>query len=115
MKKQILLFLFPLSVISCVQNEPSLLLINNSGEQYDSIHVFSKPSLPTTFNHFLTGDKRKGKILFENNDKSDGAYGIKLYKGGKVVRSEYFGYYTNGASLNSGFKITIEKDTIVIE
>lgn len=115
MKVKIITFLSSLVLISCIQDEPLVVLINESGEQYDSAQVFSTPNLPTTFNMLTTDDRRKGVILFDKTIQSDGTYGIKLYKGSEVVRSRYFGYYTNGGSLNKNFKITIERDTIIVE
>jgi hypothetical protein len=115
MKNQFFIFLLFFVITGCVQNEPTVTLINDSREKYDSVQVFSSVALPTTFTKFKPGDKRSGRIHFDAKKKNDGAYGLKLYKGNEVIRSRYFGYYTNGASLNSNFTIRVESDTILID
>ena len=115
MKNQFFIFLLFFVITGCVQNEPTVTLINDSREKYDSVQVFSSAVLPTTFTDILPDEERSGKIHFDAKNQNDGAYGLKLYKGNEVIRSRYFGYYTNGASLNSNFTIRVESDTILVD
>ena len=55
----------------------------------------------------------KGEILFDKEVFGEGSYQLKVFKKGNIVRYKAFGYY-DGGSLNRGFKITIETDTIII-
>ena len=53
--------------------------------------------------------------MFDKNKKGDGCYSILAYKKDSAVISQGFGYYTNGASLDREFNISIMKDTIIVK
>lgn len=116
MKKTIIISLLTLNFLSCLpKSEPDVVIVNNTNSSFDSIRVFANNSKPTTFFSLGENEKVKGKIEFDRKKKGDGSYSILAYNKGSVVRSQGFGYYTNGASLNYAFKIVIKKDTIHIE
>jgi hypothetical protein len=81
---------------------------------FDSIKVFSTLNMPTIFKNIEPNKVVNGRIIFDKNNRTDGAYIIQIYKDGKIVRQNNFGYYTNGKSLNRLLKIVIEADTIKI-
>lgn len=110
MKKLILAFLTVL--MACVSDNPKVTISNNTKTNYDSIRVFSTPNAPTIFKNIGANQVLNGRILFDQNNTSDGAYTIQIYMNGKIARQKCFGYYTNGKSLNRFINVVIEADTL---
>ncbi|WP_163718739.1 WG repeat-containing protein [Mangrovibacterium lignilyticum] len=111
MKSLVLLFFVALSV-SCIRDHPKVIIQNESGTTFDSIKISSNGD-PTIF-YEVTPDKVvRGTICFNQAMKGDGCYQIQLFNRGIIVRSACFGYYTNGASLDDKFRITIPKNMLI--
>ncbi|MCX7551702.1 hypothetical protein [Xanthomarina sp. F2636L] len=116
MKTPLLLLSFTLLIFSCFpRKEPGISISNNCDVDYDSIKVFTSIEKPTLFYNIKANSRVKGKILFDNNKKGDGCYKILVYKEEILKFNDCFGYYTNGASLNYGFEISIESDTLIVK
>jgi len=116
MKKSIIISILISNLLSCLpKNEPDVLIVNKTNVTFDSIRVFANDKNPTTFYSLRENEKVKGKIVFDKNKKGDGCYSILAYKKDSVVISQGFGYYTNGASLDREFNISIMKDTIIVK
>jgi hypothetical protein len=110
MKK--LIFIIPFIFFACISESPKVKILNNTMITYDSIKVYSTPNVPTTFKNVEPKDRLAGRISFDVNNFSDGAYMIQIYNEGKIYRQNSFGYYTNGGSLSRKMKIVIEPDTL---
>lgn len=105
-----------LLVISCMpKDNPKVTITNNSEIFFDSIKVFSSIRNQTVFYKIGKHQKVKGRILFDEKNKGDGAYQVLIYEKDSLYINRSFGYYTNGASLNYRFDILIEKDTLIID
>jgi len=116
MKNRIVISSLLLLIVSCFhRKEPKITIINNSGNLYDSIIVFTSVNKPTLFYNVKNKGIVKGKILFDESNKSDGCYKILLYQKDSLKFNNCFGYYTNGASLNYKFDIKIEKDSLIVD
>lgn len=113
--KKISLLLIGLAFIGCVKNNPTVTITNNSSQIYDSIYVYASKTNPSVFKNIKSNDKVTGVIVFDNTIQEDGSYTIRLFKNNEAVRQKSFGYYTNGASLDSNFEIVIESDSIKIK
>lgn len=116
MKKIIIVFLTILiSCTSCLlRDNPIIKIKNETSVTIDSLEVFAYPTNKTVFRNIKPNEKRNGIISFKNIPKTDGGIGAIIYNNNK---SKFVGlaYYTNGASLSYGFKITIKNDTILVE
>jgi len=116
MKNKIVISSLLLLIVSCFhRKEPKITIINNSGNLYDSIKVCASEKNSTLFYNVKSKSIVKGKILFDESEKSDGCYKIFLYQKDSLKLNNCFGYYTNGASLNYKFDIKIEKDSLIID
>lgn len=116
MKFFFVLFTFQIVLFSCFpKKNPKVSIENLSNYTIDSIKVFTSSNLPTVFYSLKTKNKVEGNILFDRTRKGDGCYKFALYKNGSLFKHQCFGYYTNGASLDRGFDISILKDTIIIK
>lgn len=107
----ILLILF---LTACV-NEVDFKVTNASGNTIDSLVVGNGFS-SFAFFKMLDGDIKVRSLNFNRTQaelSTDGNYFIKYFSGEKL-RLEYFGYYSNGIPINSGFEIVIKKDTVEI-
>jgi len=113
--KNILNILLIISLQSCIRDNPIIVVSNKSDKIIDSITTFPDLDNNTVFYNFKPNEKRKGIILMNNLLKNDGAYGISIYENGHIIKQKAFGYYTNGGSLDYGFNVIIENDTILIE
>ena len=87
---------------------------NMSSFVIDSIEAYANSNYKTVFKKIEPGEIRRGNILFKEMPKHDGVSIIKIYFNNKE-KSFGLGYYTNGASLDYGFKIKIENDSIYID
>lgn len=100
---------------SCViRDNPIIKITNNSNSTIDSIEVFAFPTNKTVFRNIKPNEKVKGIISFEGIPKQDGGTSLRVYNEGKV-RSRGLSYYTLGGSLDYGFKVSIEPDTIIVK
>ncbi len=97
-----------------LRDNPKLKVYNKSDSSIDSIYVYAVIEDKTIIKNINSGEKRFGTIFFEKVPNADGAYMVKVFNNGKVIKETGFGYYTNGASLDYGFKIEIKNDTIII-
>ncbi len=110
MKK--LCYVFVLLLISC-ESHIDFKIKNNSETDFDSVVVHGLGRLK--IESLNKGSEVSGYIDYsKSEERSDGGYGIELFKKG-LVKRQNFGYYTNGSPTESGFNITIEKDTILIQ
>ncbi len=113
--KNFILFFISLSFYGCILSDnPKVKVVNKSNLLLDSIVVFATPSDKTIFKKIRINEKKYGTISFKNVPNTDGGYMIQTYKDGIIIKERGFGYYTNGGSLDYGFSIVIEKDTIII-
>ena len=104
-----------LNLLSCLpRNEPKIFIENKANITLDSIKIFTSSSLPTVFYLIKNNEKVKGKVLFDKKNKGDGCYEIEVFQKDILINYQCFGYYTNGSSLNREFRMTIKKDTIII-
>ena len=115
MKKIAFFSLLTFSSCFFSRDEPKIVIKNNSNHFFDSILVNPSFNTPTVFYSIKPKEKVKGKIFFDENEFSDGAYNLRLYKQDALYKNLSFGYFTNGASLSRKFSITIETDTIKIK
>lgn len=108
--KNILIASLCFCLLSCINENPRVELFNNSDQTIDSVSIFvSTHCLPLIIRDIKSQEKKKETLYFCDHLTGDGSYGIEIYDKGKIVSRTGFGYYTNGKSLNSGFKITIGK------
>ena len=106
------MFIFLLS--SCfIRDNPKIKITNNTTETIDSIEVFAHPINKTVFRNIKPKEKVKGIISFEGIPKQDGGISLFTYINGKK-KGKGLSYYTLGGSLDYGFKVFIETDTIII-
>ncbi len=80
----------------------------------DSIEVFAHPLNKTVFRNIKPHERKNGIISFKGIPKQDGGIGMYIYYEGKP-KLKGLSYYTNGGSLDYGFIVTIENDTILVE
>ena len=107
----LLIFLFSLS--SCIKNCPTFTVVNRSGAVIDSLTISNLEGYSKTFRSIEPGAIVDGCIDMQGTPPVDGSYGLYVYQEGKrVVKG--FGYYTNGASLDYHFGISVERDSIII-
>lgn len=109
---KILIVFVLMAFMACTSNSPRITVTNKTVINFDSIKVCSTLNMPTIFKNIEPNQTLNGRIAFDKNNTSDGAYFIQIYKDGKIVRQKYFGYYTNGKSLNRLIKVAIEADTL---
>jgi hypothetical protein len=113
--KVVFYFSFVVLLSSCfVRDNPKIKIINNTNETIDSIEVFAHPINKTVFRNIKSKETVKGVISFEGIPKQDGSIGMFIYNNGQS-RGKGLSYYTLGASLDYGFKIYVENDTIIVE
>lgn len=114
MKKNILIITL-ITLTACVNSNPKFTIKNNSGITLDSVSIATSNSLsPSTTSNLKNEEIFSGEIIFGNNLTGDGNYIIEIFNNDTLVRSKGFGYYTNGASLNASFDVTIFRDSISI-
>lgn len=112
MNAKIYLILFILCLVSCTK-EVDFKVTNASGTTIDSL-VVSNGFNDFNFSKLIDGDIKIKSLNFnEVKVSGDGNYFIKYFFRGKL-RLKYFGYYSNGIPLNSGFEVIIKKDTVEI-
>jgi hypothetical protein len=111
MKKYVFL-LAPIVFVSCLQQSPKIVIKNKTTVTFDSIRVHTTPDIPTIFYDVSPKTVVKGKIFFDTKNTADGAYMIEIYNSGKNLKTQNFGYYTNGAPTNRKIEIEIFTDTI---
>ncbi len=101
---------------SCLPKKtPHLVIENNTKYTFDSIMAYTTVKLPTVFYSVEPNSIVKGVFLFDKDKQGDGNYKIAIYRNGSLFQNKGFGYYTNGASLNRKFNISIETDTIKVD
>lgn len=115
--KKILTLILMIFFSSCsfIQENPKLIIENNSNVTFDSIKAYTSVEFPTNFYSINPSEKVEGYIKFNPEEKNDGCYKFIIYQQGNKYKETCFGYYTNGSSLNKEFHIKIETDTIKIE
>ena len=88
-------------------------ITNNTSKELDSIYIQPDRSLRK---HFLSLKPHETKYYVTDmgGEGTDGAYTI-YYKQNSALRSQIFGYYTNGSSMEKLTKVTIMPDTILFK
>jgi len=113
--KYLILFVLTFSMFGCfIRDNPKVKVVNKSNLILDSVVVFAASNEKTIFKKIKINEKQHGKISFKNIPNVDGGYMVQVYYNGFLIKERGFGYYTNGGSLDYGFDIIIEKDTIII-
>ncbi len=114
MKTLVYLLIILVSSSCVVRDNPIIKITNNTNITLDSIEVFAHPSNKTVFRSIKPKDKIEGIISFKGISKQDG--GIDLFVYNKSKRHVAgLSYYTNGGSLDYGFKVSIASDTIIVK
>ncbi|OYU79267.1 MAG: hypothetical protein CFE23_14870 [Flavobacterium sp. BFFFF1] len=109
--KTIVLTLVALAFFSCTGKNPTVVLHSELPNHLDSVLVYASHSCGhAVFKNIGAGFTGSAVIPFCKALQSDGSYAIQCYSGGTIYAQKGFGYYTNGASLNNGFDITITKE-----
>ncbi|MGV3460413.1 MAG: hypothetical protein ACO1N9_08170 [Flavobacterium sp.] len=83
---------------------------NQSDQTVDSV-IVSNGINKVKFKKIGPKQEVKDKMYFSDEVKSDGGYGVKVYRAGKM-EEQGFGYYTNGSPLSDQLIITILNDTV---
>lgn len=98
------------------KRQPDLILLNNSSTSFEAIYTSTSGSTDSVnIGSLSVGKELKSRFSIDDLDTSDGCYFIRaLGDDGRVI-TKCFGYYTNGSSLNRGFKLIIENDTLLID
>ncbi|WMN06112.1 hypothetical protein QYS48_31635 [Marivirga arenosa] len=109
------LILFTLLLVSCIKNEPDVVLINRSDIDYDSALIFVSEANQTVLRNVKIDSRHAGSIRFDTTVIGDGCYQLEVYNKGELKHQKCFGYYTNGASLNRSFEIEIQKDSVLVQ
>jgi len=109
------LILLTLLLVSCIKDEPDVLLINSSNIAYDSALIFVSEDNQTVFRNVEIDSRHVGSIRFDTTLMADGCYQLEIYTKGELKHQKCFGYYTNGASLDRSFEIEIQRDSVLIE
>lgn len=104
-----------LLLVSCIKDEPDVLLINSSTIAYDSALIFVSEDHQTVFRNIKIDSRHAGSIRFDTTVIGDGCYQLEIYAKGELKHQKCFGYYTNGASLNRSFEIKIQRDSVLIQ
>ena len=108
----------PLSLlfIGCgYKNKPDLIIVNNSGSDFILAYTTTTYGVDSLYLKPLkNGRKSEMSLLISDSIKADGCYLFHAEGSDGRVIDKCFGYYTNGASLNRGFKLMIEEDTVLI-
>lgn len=112
--KKYVIFLALINFVSCLPQSPKIVIYNKTNITYDSIKVYTSPEISTVFFDVTPKAVMKGKIKFDSNNNSDGAYIIEMYNSEKTSKLQNFGYYTNGAPLHRKIEIEIYPDRIGI-
>jgi len=113
--KKLLFIISLVTLTACVNSNPKFTIKNNSGTTLDSVSIATSNGLsPSTTSNLNNGETFSGEIIFGDNLIGDGNYIIEIFSNDTLVRSKGFGYYTNGASLNVSFDVTIFKDSISV-
>lgn len=112
---RVLIIIFAILVSSCVKDQPDVLLINNSDIDYDSALIFVSEYNKTVFRNVKIGSRHAGSIMFDTTLIGDGCYQLEIYTKGELKHQECFGYYINGASLDIGVEIELQKDSVLVQ
>ena len=98
------------------KSQPDIILLNNSSTSFKAIYTSTSGSADSVnIGSLSVGKELKSRFLIDDSDTSDGCYFTRaLGNDGRVV-TKCFGYYTNGSSLNRGFKLIIKNDTLLID
>lgn len=107
--KSILILLLFASCESTVKFEVE----NHTGKALDSV-IVSNGTDKVLIKNLLSGESGENSLRFSDSLKSDGSYYFESYAGGNRQKHT-FGYYTNGAPIDSKITIEIEKDTFKIK
>ncbi|MCG2612332.1 hypothetical protein LZZ90_12525 [Flavobacterium sp. SM15] len=92
--------------IGCIKNSPEVVFENNNHQVVDSVKIYTRRDCkPLTLYNIKPKESKTGNIIFCRNNKSDGSYGIEIFRKGKIITTNGFGYYTNGGSINHSFQI----------
>jgi hypothetical protein len=86
---------------------------NNTPNVIDSLKIL--PDHPPR-NQYISLNPGETKRITTNmgSGATDGMYTLK-FKANSAVRSQYFGYYSNGNSLEKLTKVTIMPDTVLFK
>ena len=114
MRKLPIFILLVFLLQSCLGDSPMFILYNKSNNNLDSVVIGVSKNNPSILLNIKREEKANGKILFDNTIKGDGDYFIEIYNKNRLMRKKRFGYYTNGQPLNSTFKLTVLKDSILV-
>ncbi len=104
---------FILLILTSCQSSITFNVENHTGKTLDSV-VVSNGTDKVIFKDLLSGESAENPLKFSDSLKSDGSYYFESYAGGNSQRHT-FGYFTNGAPLESMITIEIEKDTFKIK
>lgn len=111
--RNIYLFLASSLMISCSKFGVEVTINNDSGSPLDSAIVTNGYDV-VSFIKLGSDEKSTDFLQFSDKVKTDGSYGVKIFKNGQV-RIFPFGYYSNGIPSSESFKINIENDTINVD
>mgnify|MGYP003111225497 CR=1 FL=1 len=112
--KNLFFYFFILFIVTSCNYGVDFEIQNSTNSLLDSI------ILTNGFNNAKVFDLKpqKTKEIFldfkVNNPNQDGLYGIQVFSN-KVLRGQYFGYYSNGIPSSENYIIEIKKDTILVE
>ena len=115
MKKNIIrILIFTLILTSCSNKVVAdFEIINNTEFNIDSLKIEPNISNVGKYISLKKGEKAEYKSDMTTIAKTDGDYQISFLVNG-IIKTQVFGYYTNGYPLERITKIKIEKDTILI-
>lgn len=118
MKKSYVLYLIlSTMVFGCGPKEnPDIIIINESDRAFKNVFIRplgSKDSIDLGALNIMT--RLKGSFIMSDEDYFDGCYIVNaIAENGSDVQ-KCIGYYTNGGSLNRGFRFTIRNDTVLLD
>ena len=111
-KFKLLLFLISAQlVLSCKSEYYEIKISNNADSDIDSLYVDPGGFSPKKFIDLKTGHTKIYSISLNDFPESDGCYVIKYKLNGKWELRP-FGYFTNGAPLETGTYLDINNATI---
>lgn len=117
-KPKILFILFICILQGCTSNNMTKLMIKNeTNDSIQNILIFTTNSLNKNNN---IGGLAKDNTIISNlvidpKDVWDGAYCINAIKSNGDTLKRCFGYYSNGNSLNFGFKLILTVDSVIVK
>jgi hypothetical protein len=106
MKSKRFISFIAMMLLACNNTSSVFSITNKSSHTIDSIIVTSN-GLVSVYKNLLPNIAVTKQLVF--NPKTDGAFGILIYKGDSLISGGMFGYYTNGR-VESVYAIEIKHD-----